>query len=274
MRKKRRKRPIRALTALALTIVVLGGIGAGYHAPAATSAFFTSESSTQSLTKGSEQNTDIPQSSKSAVQPTKQPKPAPTVPPQSAEDWNLILVNGAHPMQEGYVPELKTADTRGFQFDARAVDSLKQMLGDAENSGLSPIICSSYRTSEKQTALFNNKVTKLNAAGYTQEKAVELAKTEIAYPGTSEHQLGLAADIVALDYQLLDEKQAETPEQVWLMEHCAEYGFILRYPEGKGDVTGVTYEPWHYRYVGKEAAQYITEQGLTLEEYLGQAPKK
>ncbi|MEG2653790.1 MAG: M15 family metallopeptidase, partial [Ruthenibacterium sp.] len=80
--------------------------------------------------------------------------------------------------------------------------------------------------------------------------------------------LGLAADIVALDDQLLDEKQAETPEQVWLMEHCAEYGFILRYPEGKEAITGVTYEPWHYRYVGKEAAQYITQQGLTLEEYL------
>lgn len=89
--------------------------------------------------------------------------------------------------------------------------------------------------------------------------------------GTSEHQLGLAADIVAADYQVLEEEQENTPEQQWLMAHCQEYGFILRYPRDKQGLTGVGYEPWHYRYVGVEAAQEIMSQGLCLEEYLGQA---
>lgn len=94
----------------------------------------------------------------------------------------------------------------------------------------------------------------------------------VAPPGTSEHQTGLALDIVSADYQLLDEKQAETPEQQWLMEHCWEYGFVLRYPTDKSAVTGIGYEPWHYRYVGKEAAREMVRRGVCLEEYLGAVP--
>lgn len=90
----------------------------------------------------------------------------------------------------------------------------------------------------------------------------------VAYPGTSEHQLGLAADIVARSYQLLDDQQAQTAEARWLKEHCAEYGFILRYPTDKTSLTGVIFEPWHYRYVGEEAAREIMGQGICLEEYL------
>ena len=90
----------------------------------------------------------------------------------------------------------------------------------------------------------------------------------MARPDTSEHQLGLAADIVSAGNQILDESQEQTPEQQWLLSHCQEYGFILRYPSGKTELTGVSYEPWHYRYVGVEAAGEIMEQGLCLEEYL------
>ena len=93
----------------------------------------------------------------------------------------------------------------------------------------------------------------------------------MARPGTSEHETGLALDIVSAAYQLLDERQAETAAQQWLMAHCAEYGFILRYPTDKGALTGVGYEPWHYRYVGKEAAEAIMGGGLCLEEYLAGA---
>ena len=89
-------------------------------------------------------------------------------------------------------------------------------------------------------------------------------------PGTSEHQAGLAVDIVSVEYQVLDEGQEDTPLQQWLMAHCWEYGFILRYPTDKSDLTGVGYEPWHYRYVGEEAAKAVTEQGICLEEYLAQ----
>ncbi len=88
-------------------------------------------------------------------------------------------------------------------------------------------------------------------------------------PGYSEHATGLSLDITSEDYQNLDEKQADTAESKWLAENCYKYGFILRYPPEKADITGIIYEPWHYRYVGKEAAKEIKEKGITLEEYLG-----
>ena len=90
----------------------------------------------------------------------------------------------------------------------------------------------------------------------------------VAVPGTSEHQLGLAVDIVDKSYQILDKKQETTAVQKWLMEHAWEYGFILRYPNGTTDLTGIIYEPWHYRYVGRDAAADIRDKGVTLEEYI------
>ena len=99
-------------------------------------------------------------------------------------------------------------------------------------------------------------------------EAYQETSTSVALPGTSEHATGLAVDIISTSYGELDDRQGDTAEQKWLMEHCWEYGFILRYPPEKSDITGIIYEPWHYRYVGKDAAQEITEQGITLEEYL------
>ena len=99
----------------------------------------------------------------------------------------------------------------------------------------------------------------------------EAARWE-APPGTSEHQTGLALDIVSARYQVLDSAQANTAEQQWLMAHCWEYGFILRYPADKTEITGIGYEPWHYRYVGRETAAAVHESGLCLEEYLQTLP--
>ena len=104
--------------------------------------------------------------------------------------------------------------------------------------------------------------------GYSYEDAYDEVTMETMPPGYSEHSTGLAFDIVSLDYQMLDSKQADTKECKWLTEHCAEYGFILRYPEDKEDITQIHYEPWHFRYVGEKAAKYIMENDLTLEEYL------
>ena len=104
--------------------------------------------------------------------------------------------------------------------------------------------------------------------GDLREEAEKQAAIWVAPPGTSEHQLGLAVDIVAESYQLLDRHQEKTAEQQWLMEHCSEYGFILRYPTDKSEMTGIGYEPWHYRYVGREAAEEIMRRGICLEEYL------
>lgn len=183
------------------------------------------------------------------------------------EDWMLMLVNGENPLGDNYSPKLKKLKN-GLEFDERAIDQLNSMLSAAKSQGLSPIVCSAYRTIERQKTLFNNQVYKYLAAGLNREQAEIEARKYVAYPGTSEHNLGLAADIVSADYQVLDEKQADTQEIKWLTEHCSEYGFILRYPKGKVHITGIEYEPWHFRYVGVQAAQEIMKDGITLEEYL------
>ncbi len=186
---------------------------------------------------------------------------------EEKDSWNLVLVNHTHPMEEGYVPQLAEIENN-YYFDARAVEYLKEMLADGRKEGLDFWICSAYRTIEKQTQLYEKKVRSFVASGLGYDEACEKAAAMVAYPGTSEHNLGLAVDIVAKDYQLLDDRQADTPEAKWLKENCWKYGFILRYPTDKTEITGIIFEPWHYRYVGKEAAREITEQGICLEEYL------
>ena len=131
---------------------------------------------------------------------------------------------------------------------------------------------SSYRDLDKQTDLYNKKVESYVMQGYSYESARKQAGQVVAVPGTSEHHLGLALDIVSSEYRKLDEKQEETKGFKWLTEHSWEYGFILRYPNGETDITGIIYEPWHFRYVGLEAAKEITEAGITLEEYVGAKP--
>lgn len=194
-----------------------------------------------------------------------------TVPPETATepppDWQLILVNPWNELPDDFSVELKQLEN-GHAVDQRAYPDLQAMLDDARAEGLSPILCSSYRTLETQQALYANKVSRLMAAGYSQQDAKIEAGKWVAVPSTSEHQTGLAVDIVASDYQRLVEQQENTAEQKWLMENSYKYGFILRYPREKSEITGINYEPWHYRYVGKEAAEEIYEQGICLEEYL------
>lgn len=193
---------------------------------------------------------------------------SPSLPVKSTDiPWNLILVNKEHPLPEDYQLETVTL-SNGLKYSAQAYDALQQMMDACRAAGLEPLVCSAYRSVERQTELFDNKVNSYLADGLSYEEAYAATATEIAIPGTSEHSTGLAADICALSYQLLDESQADTAEQKWLMAHCAEYGFILRFPKDKEDITGIIYEPWHYRYVGVEAAREITEQGLCLEEYM------
>ena len=129
-------------------------------------------------------------------------------------------------------------------------------------------VCSGYRNIVLQTQLYENKVSRLTQDGYSRRDAERLAATEVASPGTSEHHTGLAVDIVDAANYNLDETQAQMPAQQWLLENCHRYGFILRYPKDKSNITGIIYEPWHYRYVGSDAAWVIHEQGLCLEEYL------
>ncbi len=185
----------------------------------------------------------------------------------AAIPWNLVLVNPDTPLPENYEINVKQLDN-GQAVDERCYDDLQNMMNDCRRAGLRPVICSSYRTQEKQQMLFDNQVEKWKNQGYSEDEAKIQAGKLVAVPGTSEHQLGLALDIVDISYQLLEEEQENTPTQKWLLENSWKYGFILRYPKDKTDITKISYEPWHYRYVGKKAAKEIFDAKICLEEYL------
>ena len=179
----------------------------------------------------------------------------------------LTLVNPWNTIPEDWTVELKSIGG-GHSVDKRCYDDLSAMLRDCRAAGLRPVVRSSYRTRRTQEQLYANKVRQWKGYGYSDSEARKKAAAIVAPPDTSEHQLGLAVDLVDASYQTLDTRQADTPAQKWLMAHSWEYGFILRYPTDKSDVTGIIYEPWHYRYVGKEHAKAIYESGLCLEEWL------
>ena len=178
-----------------------------------------------------------------------------------------MLVNDRHPIPDNYKPTL--VDTEFNQkIDVRAAEPLNKMLKAARAEGLKLFPCSVYRSPEEQRQIFDDKVQERLNCGDSQEEAEKEAARWITQPGTSEHHTGLAVDIIDFDYQILDEKQGETATQKWLMKHCTEYGFIVRYPQSKKDITHIEFESWHYRYVGVENAKKIAASGLCLEEYV------
>lgn len=186
------------------------------------------------------------------------------------DEWLLRLVNHTHPLPEGFSVETE-ALPNGKEFDARAIGQLKQMLADGNATGLQLMVCSAYRSVARQDELFEEMKRDYMAQGMSEQEAYDKTATIRTPHGCSEHSSGLAADIVAVDYQMLDDGFAETPEAQWLLAHAAEYGFILRYPKEKEEITGIIWEPWHFRYVGVENAKKIEASGLCLEEYLGAA---
>ena len=182
----------------------------------------------------------------------------------------VTLVNPWHFVPEGYTVEL-TAISDEFKIATVAYADFLEMMQDCTNAGNQPAVCSAYRTQEYQQGLFDRKVQRLlteSGFNYTQEQARTIAARSVAVPGTSEHQLGLALDIVDNRNWNLDESQAQMPTQKWLMENSWRYGWILRYPNEKSSITGIIYEPWHYRYVGREVAAEIHRLNVCLEEYL------
>mgnify|MGYP000187786210 FL=1 len=183
------------------------------------------------------------------------------------KDELLTLVNFENTIPKDWKVDLVQLNN-GQSVDRRIYDDLIAMLQAAKSEGLNPLICSSYRTNEKQEQLYQNKVSEYLSQGYSKVETSDKAAFWVARPGTSEHQLGLAVDIVSTKNQRLDRSQENTVEQQWLIQNSWKYGFVLRYPTNKNSITGVGYEPWHYRYVGKEHAKKINELGVCLEEYV------
>lgn len=185
------------------------------------------------------------------------------------DSWQLTLVNGWHPLEEGFMPDLTQIDTRfaneGYKFDSRAIEDLNAMCQAALKDGVKLWVISPWRRNSTQTANFNAQVQRVlkNNPSLTKEQAEDEAATVVARPWTSEHQLGLA-----VDFNSVEESFEDTPQFEWLSKNAEDYGFIMRYPKSKQAITGVIYEPWHYRYVGVENAKAIKESGLCLEEFL------
>lgn len=201
------------------------------------------------------------------------PKEAGMGPQVDKSAWELILVNAQHVLEEEYPVELESVE--GYQFDRRASGALRGMIEAARTDEVELILISTYRSFEKSAWNFNEKVKALQAQGMPPGQAEAEAQRWVALPGMSEHNTGLALDVVSSDYFDVYGRALETAFEGyrgfrWLYEHCAEHGFILRYPKGKERVTGIHYEPWHYRYVGPEHAKSMMEQGITLEEYLSE----
>lgn len=181
---------------------------------------------------------------------------------------HILLVNKDHPLDESYKPNLSHMNNYGVDVDSSIYKPLNDMLEAGEKEGLTFWIASAYRSTKRQRELLDEDIEALVNRGYSYSEAYEEVVRETMPVGCSEHATGLAVDIVAKDYQILDEKQGRTEEIKWLQKNCSQYGFILRYPEGKEDITKVDYESWHFRYVGVDAAEAIMSQGITLEEYL------
>ena len=185
------------------------------------------------------------------------------------EEYYLLLANAENPLPQDW--SIQTEEVQnGYEMDKRAAPAMREMIQAAKEDGVELMLCSAYRSIEKQQQLFDRSQQAYMAQGMSEEEAYAKTATETAIPGTSEHQTGLAADIVTPTYQMLDAGFADTPAGQWLSEHAAEYGFVLRYPQDKQEVTGIIYESWHYRFVGKTHAKLMKESGLCLEEYLQQ----
>lgn len=178
------------------------------------------------------------------------------------EKWNLILVNRDHCIPDNYYVELIRLENGGTEVDMRILPDLQNMFDDMRQQGLDPVVGEGYRTNREQKKMLWNKRFELLRQGYSCHEAAAMAKEWVAEPGTSEHELGLAVDINSIS------GEQEFDIYRWLADNAHRYGFILRYPEGKEEITGIAYEPWHYRYVGKAAAEEIHDTELTLEEYL------
>lgn len=184
-------------------------------------------------------------------------------PKKEITDWKLILVNIDNALPENYKIELEEVD-QYRKFDARAIQELKQMVEAERKSGASGLwVQSAYRSIDSQTKVFNEQVKEYINQGKTKEEAEKLTLKIINKPGTSEHNLGLAVDFNYANYDF-----EETTAFKWLKENAEKYGFILRYPKDKVEITKVDYEPWHWRYVGVENAKKINQLGLCLEEYI------
>ena len=180
------------------------------------------------------------------------------LPKVSVDDWELTLINRSHLQEESH-PKLTQIDD--IQVDSRIAENTRQFLAAARAIAPGETLISGYRSRAEQTELYEEALALAEEEGLSRQEAEQEVQKRIQLPGASEHQTGLAID--------MSEPEGQNDEVAnKIAEIAPKYGFILRYPEGKSDITGVNFENWHYRYVGLESAQYMQKHHLVLEEYL------
>lgn len=180
---------------------------------------------------------------------------------------NLVLVNAGHALKKSYHVSLRSICKGRLQAAEQLYDPLVALLRDAKKEGYDFWIASAWRSREKQQKLVEEDVRLEMQKGASQEEALRLTYLETMPPGHSEHETGLALDILCAGNMRMDSSQEKEPGNRWLRKNCHRYGFILRYPKDKKKITGINYEPWHLRYVGVEASKYMKERNMTLEEF-------
>lgn len=278
MAKTMNRRQLRAkLALLLLLVVILGALSAGFlisekrvraatpeadasdAAPAATT-----EPQTEPLTEA------VPAAEPATSALPKSTNNDPIIVSPTGDGWETTLVNLQYRLPEGYEPTLAPAvEGSSVQLDRRVAPHYAAMYAAAKADGCILTPYSGYRSYAHQQENFNRRVASFVEQGLSEADAKAKTQTRILPPGCSEHNMGFAMDVVSASADFV-----ETKEFKWLTEHAYAYGFILRYPENKTDITGVMYEPWHWRYVGEKAAKEIFQSGQCLEEYLGAAAAK
>lgn len=194
-------------------------------------------------------------------------KPATIIPITDAEKWNLAIINTKYPLPDSYAPTLSNAISgSNIQLDSRVSERYAEMYAAAKLSGCVLTPYSGYHSYALQETTYNRKVNFYVNQGISAEEANQKASAQVLPAGCSEHNAGLAMDIVSASSDFIN-----TKEYKWLCENAYNYGFILRYPEDKTAITGMNFEPWHWRYVGTQAAKEMKEKNQCLEEYLGLA---
>ncbi|MGN0642205.1 MAG: D-alanyl-D-alanine carboxypeptidase family protein [Huintestinicola sp.] len=227
------------------------------------------------LTSDSEAaETDISEEETETVTETESAEPKPD-PADADNTWAMFLVNQKNPVSAEYCDGIETSKVyeswREYYMDSRMAEYLKQMIKAASEDGIELIVMSAYRSMEYQQKNFDSSIEDRMNKGMTYDEAYADTLNEVQLPGYSEHNAGIAADIMSDEYVSMDDDGFENTEAFkWLTEHAADYGFILRYPKGKQEVTGIIYEPWHYRFVGVYYAKLLSDEKITLEEYFEQ----
>lgn len=229
---------------------------------------------TENSSENQEAQTTEPQTEPVSEEPqavpetkTAEKKPATIIPITDAEKWNLAIINTKYPLPDSYAPTLSNAiNGSNIQLDSRVSERYAEMYAAAKLSGCVLTPYSGYHSYALQETNYNRKVNFYVNQGISAEEANQKASAQVLPAGCSEHNAGLAMDIVSASSDFIN-----TKEYKWLCENAHNYGFILRYPEDKTAITGMNFEPWHWRYVGTQAAKEMKEKNQCLEEYLGLA---